>query len=469
MPQDVTLPPSPGAKTAVDETLIRELVRPGPRYTSYPTAPVWTTDVDADCYAKHLQVADQRADEPLSLYVHLPFCREMCNYCGCNVVVTNRAEKVDRYIAYLAREMTLVGKQLHNRRTVSQLHLGGGTPTLLSPAQLRALWQEITYRFQIAPGADLALEADPRVTSREQLALLRELGFSRLSLGVQDFTPEVQRAIGRLQTVEQTTRLYEQARELGYRPLNLDLVYGLPAQQPASLDQTLRQVIAMRPDRLALFSYAHVPWMRPHQKRIDERLLPDPVRKMRLFEQARDTLTAAGYQQIGMDHFALDSDELAQARHHRTLRRNFQGYTTRPADDTLAFGITAIGDLAGAYFQNVKHIAEYRDHLEQGRLPTERGWALTVEDKLRREVIHGIMCNFYIDLAVVSQRSGFPADFFAEEVASLEWAERWGLLHRRGHALEVTTSGQLFLRNIAMVFDAYLPSKPKGPTFSSTV
>lgn len=461
----VTLPP------VADERLIRDVARPGPRYTSYPTAPAWRTEgFGWREYAERLERAEgEGANAPLSIYMHLPFCREMCRYCGCSVVVTDRAEKVDRYLDYLAREMDLVTARLPRRRRVDQLHLGGGTPTWLDVRQLARLWQLVTARFAIAPGADLALEVDPRVTSPEQLALLHRCGFARVSMGVQDFTPEVQDAIGRQQSVELTEALYRAARELGYRTINFDLVYGLPRQRPETFALTLEHALRLRPDRLALFSYAHVPWMRPHQRAIDEAELPDAVQKVRLFELARGKLLAAGYVQIGMDHFALPSDALAQARLVHRLHRNFQGYITQPSGDTLAFGITAISDVQGAYAQNVKRIADYYRHLDAGELPIERGCALTAEDLLRRDVIHGLMCNFVVDLAQVTRAHGFAADHFTAELATLCWAEEQGLLRRSGLTLEVTPLGQLFVRNVAMAFDAYLPAQQSRPTFSSTV
>jgi oxygen-independent coproporphyrinogen-3 oxidase len=454
-----------------EEALIRQLARPGPRYTSYPTAPAWRTEgFGALQYAERLQQAERQGPAaPLSIYVHLPFCREMCRYCGCSVVVTGQSQKVDRYLDYLAREMDLVTARLPHRRRVDQLHLGGGTPTWLDVRQLERLWQLISARFTIVAEADLALEVDPRVTSPEQLALLRRCGFARVSMGVQDFTPEVQDAIGRHQSVELTEALYRAARELGYRTINFDLVYGLPRQRLETFALTLDQALRLRPDRLALFSYAHVPWMRPHQRAIDEAELPDAVHKVRLFELARSKLLTAGYVQVGMDHFALPSDALAQARLVHRLHRNFQGYITQPSGDTLAFGITAISDVQAAYAQNVKRIADYYRHLDAGELPIERGCALTADDLLRRDVIHGLMCNFVVDLEQLTRAHGVSPHHFAAEVAALSWAEEQGLMRRVGQTLEILPLGQLFVRNVAMAFDAYLPAQQARPTFSSTV
>ncbi|MBK8480143.1 MAG: oxygen-independent coproporphyrinogen III oxidase [Proteobacteria bacterium] len=454
-----------------DEPLIRRMARPGPRYTSYPTAPAWHAEgFGAPEYAERLAQAEREGSAaPLSLYLHLPFCREMCRYCGCSVVVTGQSQKVDRYLDYLAREMDLVTAHLPRRRRVEQLHLGGGTPTWLDLRQLERLWQLIGARFSVVDGAELALEVDPRVTSPEQLELLRRCGFTRVSMGVQDFTPEVQEAIGRHQSVALTEALYRAARALGYRTINFDLVYGLPRQRLETFATTLDQALRLRPDRLALFSYAHVPWMRPHQRAIDEGELPDAVQKVRLFELARGKLLAAGYVQVGMDHFAVPSDALAQARLVRRLHRNFQGYITQPSGDTLAFGITAISDVQGAYAQNVKRIADYYRQIDAGELPIERGCALTAEDLLRRDVIHGLMCNFAVDLGQVARAHGYPEGYFAAEVAGLDWAEEAGLLRRSDQTLEILPLGQLFVRNVAMAFDAYLPAQQERPTFSSTV
>jgi oxygen-independent coproporphyrinogen-3 oxidase len=454
----------------IEQSLIERLAGPGPRYTSYPTAPTWDSEFDDRKHLERLERAGAADPSvPLSLYFHLPFCREMCRYCGCSVVVTARPERIDRYIDYLAREMALAGAKLGRRRAVEQIHLGGGTPTFLSEGQLKRLWKVIGEQFEVKAEADLALEADPRVTTKAQLELLRAQGFSRLSMGVQDFTPEVQEEIGRVQSVEQTAELFEHARGLGYQTLNFDLVYGLPRQRAETFAETLNQVVHLRPDRLALFSYAHVPWIRPHQRAIDETLLPDPVSKLRLFEQARNRLFEAGYLQIGMDHFALPDDELARARVSRRLHRNFQGYTTRPSGDTLAFGVTSISELQGAYAQNVKKIAEYYDRIDAGRLPTERGWVLTDDDRLRREVIHRLMCNFFVDLEQVAASHGADPAPLLSDAERLDWAEAADLLQRDGATLEVTPRGQLFVRNLAMVFDAYLPTQQSKPTFSSTV
>ena len=456
----------------VDAERLVQLSRPGPRYTSYPTVPEWTDEVDGQLLQQHLQLAEQQGPEaPLSLYFHIPFCRSMCTYCGCNVVITRRPDKADRYIDYLAREMDLVCRQLPRRRSVIQLHLGGGTPTFLGELQLLRLWDEVRARFTLLPGAEVALEIDPVVTSTQQLALLRGMGFNRVSMGIQDFTPQVQQAVGRVQSAAATWRLLRYARELGYGGINVDLIYGLPHQREQTFASTLDRVIEMRPDRVAVFGYAHVPWMRPHQKQLDEAAIPGPADRFRLFVVALRRFLEAGYVQIGMDHFALPDDELSKARLERRLRRNFQGYTVLPAADILAFGITGISEVQGCYTQNQKTLAAYYRCLEQGQLPVERGRVLTEDDRLRRRVIHQIMCNFHVDLE--QQCAPFEvsaAKTFAGELEALQECLDAGLVERRELELSLTPLGRILVRNVAMVFDPYLRKKgDQGSTFSKTV
>ncbi|MCB9556450.1 MAG: oxygen-independent coproporphyrinogen III oxidase [Deltaproteobacteria bacterium] len=458
------------AATVVDPQLILKLARPGPRYTSYPTVPVWTTSVDSDVYRERLAAADV-LDRPLSLYFHVPFCRERCHYCGCNVVITGRQEKADRYIDYLIREVDMALELMPNRRRVDQIHLGGGTPTFLDEPQLLRLLAAIDERFNLVSDAELALEVDPRVTTREQLALLRGFGFNRLSIGVQDFTPEVQRAVGRVQEVELTEALYDYARHLGYSGVNFDLIYGLPLQEETAYRKTVETVLRLRPDRVAMFSYAHVPWIHPQQKRYDAEPRPGPLDKIALFLQARQQFFEAGYVAIGMDHFALPSDELAVARMQGRLYRNFQGYTPRETGDTIAFGASAISDVADSYTQSIKPLSAYYQSLDAGRFPIERGWLLTAEDLLRRETIQQLMCNFTADLEALAARHGCSAEqAFSAQLQPLDELEALGLIKRDGWQIEVREIGQILVRNVAMVFDAHLSSAPpERPTFSQTV
>jgi oxygen-independent coproporphyrinogen-3 oxidase len=445
--------------------------RPGPRYTSYPTAVEFHDGFGAGDYARALQRAAD-VDAPLSLYLHLPFCQERCLYCACNVVITPHAYVAEPYLDYLEREMDLVASQLGSRRPVAQLHLGGGTPTYFTPAQLRDVMARLNRRFTFAPGAEKALEVDPRVTTREHLEVLAEEGFNRLSLGVQDFDPTVQKAVNRVQSVEQTRELMDAARELGFGSLNVDLIYGLPHQSPASFARTVRQVIELRPGRLAVYSFALVPWLKHHQKELPKEAMPGGRTKLELLLTARDLLGEAGYVDIGMDHFALPDDELATSQRDGTLWRNFMGYTTVRAPDLVGLGISAIGSVGGTFAQNEKKLTRYYRALDEGRLPVERGYALSDDDLLRQHVIREWMCQFRIDVADVERRFGIDfARTFTEELATLrsEFVPE-GLVRLAEDAIEAEPLGRLFPRNVAMVFDAHLRARTDGgPMFSRTV
>jgi oxygen-independent coproporphyrinogen-3 oxidase len=462
---------SAGSATAA---LLRQYDRPGPRYTSYPTAVEFSDTFDAAAYCGRLEAAASAEREPLSLYVHLPFCQARCAYCGCMVIVTQKREVVARYLDYLERELAMIAGRLGNRRRVVQHHWGGGTPTYFDAAQLRRLDAVVSRHFDLDADAEKAIEVDPRVTTPEQLIVLRSLGFNRLSFGVQDFTPEVQTAIHRHQTEQQTRDLYDCARSLGFESINFDLIYGLPRQELDSFRLTLQSVVAMRPDRVAVYSYAHVPWLRPHQKQIDAGALPDAALKFELIAAAIETLVAGGYAAIGMDHFALPGDELARAAASRRLHRNFMGYTTRPAPDMLGAGASAIGDVRGAFAQNVKKLSEYYAAIDAGRFPIERGYALSRDDLIRREVITDLMCNMYVDRAAVGRRFGIDfEEYFARELGELAAGSgpiADGFLTVTPDCLEVTPRGRLFVRNICMTFDRYLPARQEGrPAFSRTI
>ncbi|HEY3448354.1 MAG TPA: oxygen-independent coproporphyrinogen III oxidase [Myxococcales bacterium] len=445
------------------EELVRRYEISAPRYTSYPTAPEWKPDFGPEAYARKLEEAGrERADAPFSLYVHLPFCREMCTYCGCNVIVTREQGKADVYLDHLFLEMDLAAARLGERRKLAQIHWGGGTPTFLTPAQIERLFRGITDRFAIAPGAEVAVEIDPVVTTGEQLELLRRLGFNRLSMGVQDFDPKVQQAVNRIQPAEDTAALVAQARKLGFSGVNFDLIYGLPFQSAESWGKTLETVLAIRPDRMAVYSFAYVPDVKTHQKKIKPEWLPMGMAKLGLFLQAYKAFLSAGYRPIGMDHFALPEDELSRAQEKRVLGRNFQGYTVTASKDSIAFGVTGISDVAGAFAQNAHLLRRYYESVEAGRFATERGIVLTDDDKRRRAAITQIMCNFWIDLG--------QDGYFAPELEKLASFEKDGLLTRHGSQVELTTLGRLFVRNVAAKFDAYLNREGKDrPTFSRTV
>jgi len=450
--------------------LVRRYDRPGPRYTSYPTAVEFHAGVGRDAYESHLARA-ARASGPLSFYVHLPFCEERCLFCGCNVVVTRRREMAARYLDVLAREIATLAGRLGDRRTISQYHWGGGTPTYLSPDQVRALHGEVARRFAFEPDAEMAIEVDPRVTAREHLVALRELGFNRLSAGVQDFTPEVQEEIHRVQSVEQTQELIDGARRLGFDSVNLDLIYGLPLQTPGTFRNTLDLVVRIRPERLAIYSYAHVPWLKGHQRKLRAETLPSAETKIELFVLAVEVLRAAGYESIGMDHFALPDDELARAARDGTLGRNFMGYTVRAAPDMVACGLSGIGDLDGAYVQNERKLFLYERAVEESGLAAERGYVRTEDDRLRAHVISRIMCTFRLDFADVRRRFGIdPEETFAAEFEELRPLEDDGLVRIGEDGLRVTEKGRLLVRNVCMSFDAYLRRKrADAPLWSRTV
>jgi oxygen-independent coproporphyrinogen III oxidase len=464
--------PAPTRVTAELLDLLRRYDRPGPRYTSYPTAVEFHEGVDGAAYESKLAEADAVPDEPLSLYFHLPFCRERCTFCGCSVVVTRKPEVVGRYLDYLRTEIKTVAARLPHRRAVNQIHWGGGTPTHLDSAGMRALWEEINRHFTLVPGAEVAIEVDPRVTTHEQVDTLRALGFNRLSMGVQDFTLEVQEAIGRHQGVAETLDLFRYSRAAGFPSINVDLVYGLPRQEPESFRRNLEQLIAQSPDRVAVYSFAFVPWVKANQRRLDPAAFPSPQMKFELFLEALEAFAAAGYAQIGMDHFALPTDELAVAQREGRLHRNFMGYTVMPAADQLGFGITAIGDLRGAFVQNRKKLVGYYEALDAGRLPVERGYLLDNDDQIRRQVILRLMCNFSLDTAEVESRFGIRfADYFAAELEELQVPQESGFVRVTPGRIEVTERGRLFIRNIGMIFDRYLRTKRAGdtPVFSRTV
>jgi len=453
--------------------LLQKYDRPGPRYTSYPTAIEFAESFGPAEYAARLAQADA-LDQPLSLYAHLPFCEHRCTFCGCHVVITKDPGIVEKYLGYLHREIDMLAAHLPHRRRVSQYHWGGGTPTHLTPGEMEALHRKMTEHFVIEPDAEVAVEVDPRHTSVEQIDLLRTLGFNRLSMGVQDFDPEVQAAVDRNQTEAQTRTMYDLARAKGFGSINIDLIYGLPLQTLAKFGRTVEGVIGMRPDRVALYSYAHVPWIRAQQKWIESKDLPSPEAKLGLFVDARDRFIAAGYVEIGMDHFALPGDELAEARRKRRLHRNFMGYTVKMGSDMVAVGVSGIGDLRGAFAQNEKKLSRYYEVLDEGRFPVERGYVLDRDDLIRRETIARLMCNLWLDTTAIEREFGIVfSAYFAAELAELSAADgpvAHGFVVVAPDHIEVAGLGRFFVRNVAMVFDRYLKSRTKDkPVFSRTV
>src|SRR5512135_3035063 len=370
--------------------LIRKYDRPGPRYTSYPTAPEWSDAFKADQFVRHLARAEA-AGGPLSIYVHLPFCREMCRFCGCNVVATHDRSRADAYLDVLEKEVALVARHLPNRRTFTQLHWGGGTPTFLDEKQLARCHEIITRHFEFTKDGEKAIEIDPSITTRSQIDLLAELGFNRISMGVQDFDTKVQETVGRIQGEKETADLVQAARDNGFKGVNLDLIYGLPYQTPDTWKRTLERILAIHPDRMAVFGFAYVPWVKPHQRLLPEAALPKTSERVALFLAAVEAFTGNGYRLIGLDHFALESDEMARAQDAGVLTRNFQGYTVRPADDTIAFGMSSISDLGGCYAQNAHRLKDWEARVAAGELPVQKGIAVSDDDVLRRFVINRVM------------------------------------------------------------------------------
>lgn len=441
--------------------LLLKLAKQAPRYTSYPTAPEWTP-IEPDIYAEQLAISPS----PLSLYFHIPFCQTMCLFCACSVILNRRPENEVRYVDYLKREIDLVRAHLGSKKHVTQLHFGGGTPTKLALPLFETLFYHITEAFEIDFSGEVAIEIDPRTVTAdrgEKLRHLRRWGFNRVSFGVQDLDPVVQEAIKRRQSREMTEETYSLARELGFEGINIDLIYGLPHQTRESFALTIDAILRLKPDRIALFSYAKVPWLKPHQKAIPDSALPSTTEKFAIYADARRALTEGGYVAIGMDHFALPHDELAVAYKSKALGRNFQGYTVKKTEESLGLGVTAIGFLNNRYFQNQKDLETYYAALDRGQLPSHRGKILSEEDKLRKWVIHTLMCDFAIDKKAFKER--FGVDFNLHFRHDIEK----DLVHDTPEKLIVTPMGELFIRNIAMAFDAYLKKESVTPRFSQAV
>ena len=456
----------------VSPDLLRQMDLQGPRYTSYPTADRF---VEAFGEGDHIQALEQRRSGlsrslPLSLYVHLPFCESLCYYCACNKIITKHHERAQSYLRYLNRELELHVAHLGTGQALSQLHLGGGTPTFLDDAQLRELASMVRRHFNLAPGGEYSIEVDPRTVTPARLGTLAELGFNRLSFGVQDFDPAVQRAVHRIQPAEQVFELVRAARELGFESINVDLIYGLPLQPPASFDRTLAQVNALRPDRIALYAYAHLPERFKPQRRISASELPAPAAKLEMLARSLQAFDEAGYVYVGMDHFALPGDALAVARRQGRLHRNFQGYSTQPDCDLIALGVSAIGRVGATYSQNAKTLEEYCDLLDQGRLPIVRGLALSRDDLVRRSVIMALMCQG--ELQFEALELAFLIDFksyFAAELQALSVQQAQGLVRLTESAIEITEQGWFFVRAVAMVFDRYLQADRNRSRFSKII
>ena len=472
MPDTVVSSPHVSADILNPELLRRYDVA-GPRYTSYPTADRF---VEAFGEADYIRALEQRRDGlaakayPLSLYVHIPFCESLCYYCACNKIITKHHERGEEYLRYLSREVELNVAHLGKGQTVSQLHLGGGSPTFLSDDELRSLMRLLRHHFDLVPGGEYSIEIDPRTVTRERLATLAELGFNRLSFGVQDFEPAVQKAVHRIQPAEQVFDLVAEARALGFESINADLIYGLPMQTPETFQRTLAQISRLRPDRIALYAYAHLPERFKPQRRIHAQDLPPAASKLAMLDDALKALMHAGYDYVGMDHFALPEDALAVAKRQGRLHRNFQGYSTQPDCDLVSLGVSAIGRVGPTFHQNVKTLDEYYDLLNQGRLPVARGLALTRDDLVRRSVIMALMCqgSVLFESIEVSHLIDFKS-YFATELEQMRAMQSEGLVTLDDNGVQVTELGWFFVRGVAMVFDKYLQADRNRARFSKII
>ena len=457
-------------KMIISTDILQKFDVPGPRYTSYPTADRF---VEAYGEAQYLQALQERRLSPravsssLSLYVHLPFCASLCYYCACNKIITGNYQRALDYLEDLQRELDLLLPHLGEGQTVSQVHLGGGTPTFYKDKELHALVRMLQAAFHWQDGGEYAIEVDPRTVDDERLDTLWSMGFNRLSMGVQDLDPHVQLAVNRVQTIEDISRLMQSARRIGFGSINLDLIYGLPLQSLASWERTLHSVLALRPDRLAMYGYAHLPARFKPQRHIAIETLPMGADKTRMLAMALQMLQDAGYVYIGMDHFALPEDGLAVAKRQGRLHRNFQGYSTRPDGDLIALGVSAIGSMGTSYVQNARSLDEYSDLLNQGRLPVVKGLSLTRDDLARRSIIMALMCQGRVELADIEQSHLLEFQhYFARELLQLQDFVNQGMVKLDAHVIEVTAAGWYVVRAIAMVFDKYAQADGQRAHFS---
>ncbi len=452
-------------------SLMQKYHQAGPRYTSYPTAPEWKPGYQETDYRKLLSRLKGYEEEPISLYLHIPFCEERCLFCACNVTVRSDHSVANRYLAHLEKEISLVSDSLGFKPKVQQLHWGGGTPTYLNPDQIRRLMAILNTRFDINYlSGELSVEIDPVVTTAAHIQALSEEGFNRFSFGVQDFDPKVQETVRRIQTFEDTARLVQEARFAGAQSINIDLIYGLPYQTKESFLETLRKVLVLNPDRVAMFSYAHVPWMHKHQTVLEKHPRPDAEAKMELLVTAREFFEANGYFLIGLDHFAKPEDELYEALNNGTLKRNFMGYTVLDTENILAFGNSAIGYVLGSYIQNDRTLKGYEDRLDSGFIPVETGYKMTRDDFIRKTAIMDIMISFAVFFDDFKRKTTVEfLTYFAAELKEMQDLLDDGLVRLFPDRFVVTEKGELFLRTIAMRFDRFLKNKPTENRFSSTV
>lgn len=468
----VSAPPrfDPAALAKIPPEVLARYDVPGPRYTSYPTAPAWTDDFGVSDYEAALE-RSAASGRPLSVYVHVPFCESLCVYCGCNVVITRKRATAHDYVDDLVLEIDRVSELAgaSGRETV-QVAWGGGTPTYLEPARIEELAGRIASRFPLAKDAEVGIEVDPRVTKRAHVQAIVRSGFNRISMGIQDFDPLVQEEIHRVQPFELTRDFIACCREEGLKSVNVDLVYGLPKQTSASFERTIDLVVDhLRPDRVSAFSYAHVPWLKPAQKKFEETTIPRGAEKFAIFTRLVERLTSAGYEFVGMDHFALPTNELAVAQREGRLWRNFQGFTTKSGTDLVGMGVTSIGQVAGAFAQNEKEIDAWRKRVHEGGLAVTRGLVVSQDDLVRQRIIHQVMCTYRLAKSEISREFGVDFDArFAPELARLPALEEDGMIRLTPDGFELTSWGRVFVRNVCMVFDAHLP-QPGERAFSRTL
>ena len=457
---------------AIDFEVLKKFNQQGPRYTSYPTAPLFSPAFTGGDYTREIIDTNTGSlGQPISLYFHFPFCEKLCFFCGCNMRVTHDRSLIREYNEYLKKEIDLLRPMIASNRKAAQLHWGGGTPSYLYPDEIRDIGNYIRERFEFEDDIEASVEIDPRGLTREHMEALREIGFNRTSFGVQDFNLKVQQAINRVQSEEITRQTVEWARELGFQSINLDLIYGLPYQTVETFTDTVNRVIDISPNRIAVFNYAHVPWLKKHQSAMPAEAIPTADERLAILQMTIETLIDAGYEYIGMDHFAKPTDELAIAQKNGTLYRNFQGYSTRSGCDVYAFGLSAISQFENIYAQNIKTFKEYYARIDAGETATHVGYRMTQDDHIRKETIMQMMCNLEIDKRRVESLFDINFDqYFAADLPKLEPFIREGLVTADAEKISVTRSGILIIRNVAMCFDAYLEQMMKDkPVFSKTV
>ncbi len=455
-----------------NSTLLKKYNKPLPRYTSYPPATQLSSDFNEHNFLASIGVGNYK-QTPISLYCHIPFCETPCYFCGCNTVITQRKEFAQTYLEYIVRDIQQTASLINPKRTVHQLHWGGGTPNYLNLEQIEFLWNTLNQHFNLDRNAEVSIEINPRYIDRNYIYVLKSLGFNRVSFGIQDFNPQVQTAINRVQPEEMLFDVMDAIRTAGFESVNVDLIYGLPYQTLETFKETIRKTIKLNPDRIAVFNFAYVPWLKPVQKRMPIEALPPTSEKLAIFHMTIEELTNNGYVYIGMDHFAKPDDELAVAQRQGELHRNFQGYTTKPESDLFGFGMTSITMLNDIYVQNQKRIKDYYRAIDQGKLPIEKGVSLSRDDILRRTVIMELMCQFRLSQEDLEEKYhlGFDLDFdryFSPEISELKALEADGLIKVFSDGIEVTPTGRLLIRNIASVFDTYL-HKHSDRTFSKSI